>query len=333
MSIQIFHKELIRIIRRYLAGEATEKEKDFLESYYEYFEKEPDILDDLSPAEKSTLKSHMQQFIMNRIEKPVTSVIPLWKKVGRIAALVVLVLSVALLTRTFFSSGHPENDKDVVREITAEAGTRKNIYMSDGSSVLLKEGSSIKFKNIFRDSVREVYLTGEAFFEVAPDDTKPFIVYSGKIRTQVLGTAFTVKAYPGQEEILVRVIRGKVRVDAPSGDEPEIQKVKESIILIPDQEISYNTTTGQFKYNDVQTNPVPQQKPSEYTMDNLTMAQAARIISERFRKEVKFENPTLVNSRITVSFFEKDPLDEVLTVICGVSKATYKIGRDTIIIK
>ncbi|MDD4638945.1 MAG: FecR family protein [Bacteroidales bacterium] len=333
MNIQIFHKEHIRIIRRYLAGEATEKEKDFLESYYDCFEKEPDILDDLSPAEKSTLKNQMQQFILNRIEKPVIPVIPLWKRVGRIAALVVLLLSIALLTRNFFSSDQSENDKDVIREITAEVGTQKNIYLSDGSSVLLKEGSSIKYKNIFRDSVREVYLTGEAFFEVTPDDTKPFIVYSGKIRTWVLGTAFTIKAYPGQEEILVRVVRGKVRVDAPSEDEPEMQKVKESIILIPDQEISYNITTGQFKHNDLQINPAPQQKPSEYTMDNLTMAQAAKIISERFKKEVIFDNPALINSRITVSFFEKDPLDEVLTVICGVSKFNYKIERDTIIIK
>jgi ferric-dicitrate binding protein FerR (iron transport regulator) len=333
MTNHIYHKQLIRIIRKYLAGQATEKEKDFLESYYDYFEKEPDVLDNLTLQEKTALKNQMRQFILNRIEKPALPVIPLWKKVSRIAALAVVFLSVAFLSRTYlFSPAKVETEKEVTREITAEAGKQVSLYLSDGSIVLLKGGSTLRYKNIFKDSVREVHLTGEAYFEVARNETKPFIVYSGKVRTRVLGTAFTVKAYPGEKEILVRVVRGKVRVDAPDEEGSAINNNRESVILIPDQELAYNISTGHFTHNEIKTVQVNPQKSAEYTMDNLTIAQAAKVIAERFGKEVRFEDPAIQNSRITVSFFEKDPLEEVLTVICGVSKATYTIVGDTIVI-
>ncbi len=349
MKNKFHHTHLLQIIEKYLSGRATKKEKDFLESYYDYFEKEPAILDTLTPTEKMKLKNRMQQHILAQIEKKQRPMIPLWKKAGRIAAIVAVFISLALLTREYIFLPEQTAEIEAVVEIktTAKEGKPLNLYLADGSIVILNGGSSLTYKSAFPDSIREVHLLGEAYFDISHNPAKPFIVHSGKVRTRVLGTAFNVKAYPGQEEILVRVIRGKVRVDAPEEEKLHldenaqsatgnlsIKKQSESITLTPDEQIAYNTTTGDFSYSKMKAAPiVTSWKPAEYTMDNLNMAQATRIIATRFGKKIEFENPKLKNKRITASFFEEDPLEELLTVICGVSKCSYSIRGNTIIIK
>lgn len=74
----------------------------------------------------------------------------------------------------------------------------KFIHLPDGSTVLLNEGSKLDFGNDFNTGSRQVVLTGEAYFDIKHDERRPFVVHTGKVYTTVLGTAFNIRAWPGQ---------------------------------------------------------------------------------------------------------------------------------------
>ncbi len=83
--------------------------------------------------------------------------------------------------------------------------------LSDGSVVWLNAGSSLSYNKDFSDKFREVYLKGEAYFEVTPDSLKPFVVKSESLNVKVLGTTFNVRTY--EDENLVNVVLRTGRVD------------------------------------------------------------------------------------------------------------------------
>ncbi|MCX2680972.1 FecR domain-containing protein [Galbibacter sp. EGI 63066] len=123
--------------------------------------------------------------------------------------------------------------------ITA-SGERKQVLLADGSRVWLGPESSLEHPYTFRGQTRAVVLKGEAFFEVEPDKTHPFIIRSGEINTRVLGTSFNVKAYR-QQDVAVTVVTGAVRV-ATEGSENHKEK-EASVELRPNQRAVFSNET------------------------------------------------------------------------------------------
>jgi transmembrane sensor len=89
-----------------------------------------------------------------------------------------------------------------------------NLVLSDGSKVSLNAGSSLKYPVAFNNVERRVEITGEAYFEVAKDAKRKFIVMGGGVRTEVLGTEFNVNAYPDEMETKITLVKGRVKVSA-----------------------------------------------------------------------------------------------------------------------
>ena len=92
-------------------------------------------------------------------------------------------------------------------------GQQREIKLSDGTVVRLNAGSTITYPKTFSDTLREVTLSGEAFFSVAKNPKCPFIIHTGEIITRVLGTSFNVRAYPENEDVQIAVVEGKVAVN------------------------------------------------------------------------------------------------------------------------
>ncbi|MEN7550163.1 FecR domain-containing protein [Rapidithrix thailandica] len=118
-------------------------------------------------------------------------------------------------------------------------GQRSEVRLTDGTKIWLNAGSRIRFPKKFVKENRRVILEGEAYFEVAKDSLKPFIVESAGVETKVLGTEFNVNAYPGQNEVRVALVEGKVVVKerASTG----------SMELMPSTMLIYEANTGKFK--------------------------------------------------------------------------------------
>jgi transmembrane sensor len=200
---------------------------------------------------------------------------------------------------------------------------KRVVHLPDGSTVILNKHSQLDYPVAFASGAREVTLRGEAYFDIVHRPGQPFLVHTGKIVTNVLGTAFNIKAYPGEREIEVTVDHGKVQV----------LKGRVSLGLLTDnQQIRYDRGTEDFARNTVNLKPVIAWKPVEISFDDITMEEAAREIGQRFNVTVAFMNPVLKDCRVTATFYQEDDLDEIMTVICGVSQSNFVIKGDKIVI-
>lgn len=193
------------------------------------------------------------------------------------------------------------------------------VRLPDGSTVLLNEDSRLSYSTSFGVQERKVVLTGEGYFDVQHDQTKPFKVITGKITTTVLGTAFNVKAYPEQHEIKVTVTRGKVKV---TDDRRELG------IITPDQQIAVNTITNDFEQINLKAETVEVWKSEYLILDDVSMEEAAITIGEKYNVKIMLANDDLKKCRISATFLNRENLDQVLTVVSGVVKATYTIRPD-----
>ena len=110
-------------------------------------------------------------------------------------------------------------------------GERKKVLLPDSTTVHLNSGSRLSYNNDFGKGNRQVWLNGEAFFEVTKDAAHPFLVNTDRITVKVLGTVFNVKAYNTKEDIETTVVEGKVEVSLKEGAEKKV-------ILLPSEKIS-----------------------------------------------------------------------------------------------
>lgn len=121
--------------------------------------------------------------------------------------------------------------------IIAQNGERKSVLLPDSTTVHLNSGSRLVYNKNFGKRNREVWLSGEAFFEVTKDAAHPFLVNTDRMLVKVLGTVFNVKAYDTKEDIETTVVEGKVEVSLKEGAEKKV-------ILLPNEKISLKNTNS-----------------------------------------------------------------------------------------
>lgn len=195
------------------------------------------------------------------------------------------------------------------------------VKLPDGSSVILNERSELRYTHSFGLQTREVYLSGEAFFDITPDPDIPFLVRTGKINTRVLGTAFNVEAWPNESRVNVTVARGKVSV----GDDEHVFEE-----LVPNEQLSINTETEVYKKTKLDVEEATEWKQSFFVLDKVKMENAARRISERYGVNVIIENENLRNCLINGAFLENESVEHVISVISLAMNADYRFEGDKI---
>lgn len=119
-------------------------------------------------------------------------------------------------------------------ETIAKPGAKSRLLLPDGSVVWLNSGSRISYPANFTDSLREVELEGEAYFEIAKNPERPFIVHTRDINIKVLGTAFNVKCYPDEDKTEATLIRGLVQVSKTGDSHSEV------LLLHPHEKVVVN---------------------------------------------------------------------------------------------
>ena len=132
------------------------------------------------------------------------------------------------------SSGGPAAGIAHMHQVVTAIQERKTVQMPDGTLVSLEQGSTLDYPDQFSGKTREIYLKGEAFFEVTKDATHPFIVHTELLKTTVLGTSFNVEAYPEGNEARVVVVSGKVKVEVTAQG-----KEQQEVVVVPNQRAVY----------------------------------------------------------------------------------------------
>jgi ferric-dicitrate binding protein FerR (iron transport regulator) len=97
-------------------------------------------------------------------------------------------------------------------EVSTKYGSKTKLVLPDGSQVWLNAGSKLTYDKNYGNAIREVSLSGEAFFDVVKNAARPFVIHTEKIDIRVLGTAFNVKSYPGEKNTETSLIRGSIEV-------------------------------------------------------------------------------------------------------------------------
>jgi len=240
--------------------------------------------------------------------------IPSFKiKVFQVWAAAVLVL-LAVSTILYLNT-RPVADQVRLAQFKSDT-TRKLIKLSDGSTVILNKNSSIQYPVAFRGRTREVVLTGEGYFDIAHDKSKPFIVRTGKLAVTVLGTAFNIKANPTDKNITVMVTRGKVSVSN--------NKVIIGVVT-PNQQITYDKIRNSSVRNAVTVKQAAEWYNKDLFFDDVTMLNAAALLEKQFDVKISFNNEKIKNCRFTGTFLYGEKLEQVLKVICSFNNAVYEI--------
>lgn len=183
--------------------------------------------------------------------------------------------------------------------------------LPDGSVVTLNSNSKLTYPRKFRGDIREVTIEGEAFFDVEPNPEKPFVIHAGEAQVKVLGTSFTVSAYPDDETVEVIVKTGKVQVTSNQGNE---SAETEEVFLTPGEKGTL------FKPNRQLTKSVNQDpnflswKTHDLVFDNVPLGEVIRTLEKTYHVEIDLSEPELNDLRYE-GHFDQKPADFVLDVI------------------
>ncbi|OKZ44471.1 MAG: hypothetical protein BHV68_02140 [Bacteroidales bacterium 43_8] len=207
-------------------------------------------------------------------------------------------------------------------EIVVPRGGEYSLRLADGTTVILNSETRIRFPNSFIGTERKIFLSGEAYFNVARDETRPFLVefLGGSVR--VLGTQFNVKAYMGQN-IFATLVSGKVEVIA-GGD---------SVILNPGElcEIAANDYSLWVREVDLMT--VLAWKNGEFVFKNAFLDQILDELARWYDAEIVYESSDLQGFRFHIYMDRTKTLEEALQVISKIGDITYEIEGKKVIVK
>lgn len=140
------------------------------------------------------------------------------RQLMRVAAVLLIAGLLGLVSYQYGSQSQPETGEQALREISTEKAQRANSTLGDGTRVLLNADSKMTLPSEFASDVREVFLEGEAYFDVAGNPDKPFVIHSGASVIRVLGTSFSVRSYPEDEGVRVVVQEGRVFFEAEGAE-------------------------------------------------------------------------------------------------------------------
>lgn len=210
--------------------------------------------------------------------------------------------------------------------VSQRAGNSKTsiIVLSDGSKVTLNSGSVIRYPKIFAGKKREVYLEGEAYFEIKHDEKKAFLVQAKNMTTSVLGTSFNIMAYPDLPDVAVTVITGKVAV--------KNNRSSDMVLLQPKQRAIMKGGAARFKTDSVANlSDVIAWSTGELIFNEVTLEEIAVKLGYHFGAEISILNAEKKRLKFSGTF-NTQTLPSILDAITEISGTHYKIEANTCII-
>ena len=204
------------------------------------------------------------------------------------------------------------------------AGQKRHITLPDGTDIMLNASSTLRIAADFDDKNREVFLQGEGWFDVKRNTAKPFIVHTGKVATQVLGTHFNITAYGDDGYIRVSLVQGKVQVDMNND-------ISKRVILDPGKEFVYSKTDGKILVQDFTIPEITGWKENKLVFNYDSWPDAAKKLSRWYGIKVSLNGNELLHNKLKATF-NNIPLTEVMQQISIVSAISWKIKSGELII-
>lgn len=193
---------------------------------------------------------------------------------------------ISIHSRTLMMENEGKEEREpVYYTMNIPYGGEYNLLLPDGTKIYLNAGTSLRYPDHFAGATREIFLSGEAYLEVARDTARPFIVRTMEGSVRVLGTAFNVNAYPEEDYVRTTLVEGKV--EACFG--------KKHVVMEPGMQVAYDKAKRRADYFPVEVMRFISWKDGYYDFEDMTLGELMRIFTRWYNVKVQFANPALQN--------------------------------------
>ena len=296
-------KNLHQDIKLFLEGKPSLKGEEIWNNWYDNQEEffDPSLIIE---SDRSKLKKEIRQI------KKSNKVFFLQNKNWAIAASFLLLMGLSFF---FYKS----SVNTITKQYATKPGEHAKIMLSDGTKIWLNAGSNLRYPAKFKGDTREVYLTGEAFFDVAKDKKHPFIIHTDKMDTKVLGTSFNVQAYPDQTTQEVSVLTGRVNVKSTV--------TEENVYVTPGQKVVFKSQSNKLKaFTDIPVNSISLWRKNIIVFEDAPLPEVIATINRNYNVTIEIGNKNLNNLKIS-AYFKELPVNEVVALVCNIINADYKL--------
>ncbi|MBD1426934.1 FecR family protein [Sphingobacterium arenae] len=295
---------------RYRQREAGKREKDLFDSWYNSI----DGRRHFEPVDKDMRRNRSWQNIQDAIGEEEELVDIKQKRLidfrPWMGAAALLLASLGFF---YWSMQQEMQQQEMVsmpayRIFTTGVGERKVVSLPDGSEVTLNARTSLRVdENAYGQSTREVeLLVGEAFFEVAKDSSRAFIVQAGRLQTTVLGTSFNIQTYAEMEEQVISVYTGRVKVQRGNSNLGTLEKGQR----IRFEKQYANSTTEEFD-----TQQVYSWTSGKLVLQDAGFEELALAIKNTYGIKLEADNDRIARQQYSLPIRKSVPLDEFLEAI------------------
>lgn len=209
-----------------------------------------------------------------------------------------------------------------INTLAVPRGGEYQLILSDGTRIWMNAESVLRYPTSFVEKKREVFLEGEAFFEVAKDVRHPFVVHTDRHSVEVLGTSFNISAYPDYR-IYTTLAEGCIKVST----------AKASVVLNPDQQAVIGPDNDDILTSNVPAYLFTSWAKGNYEFRNTSLAEIVAQLSRWYNVDIYFKNESLKNKRFAGIIFRDEELNFAIEVIERVSNVHFTREGETIYIE
>ena len=221
----------------------------------------------------------------------------------------------------FYKQNTTKKGDLVYNTLIVPYGKRSDLTLSDGTKVWLNSGSKLIFPSAFKTDKRQVYLEGEAIFEVVHNQKMPFLVNSKDHQIEVLGTVFNVTNYKNDGVITTVLQSGSVKINYQNG---QFFKTNESQLLKPNQRAAFDKQSGSIKTRNVEIEPYFSWRNGIFIFENDDLKSIMKKISRYYNVEIEIKNMDLANDTFSGYLDVKDDIENVMETIKETSGFSYE---------
>jgi transmembrane sensor len=358
------------LIAKKLSGEATESELLVLEKL---LRENPDlhypvqtIMDlwtsnaPLSQESHDAFQRHVERMkdlkIDFTLQAEEDSLVPTTRfnsKIGLWPALAVVLVIGALFFGIRLTESQPSELPAPVKEtakafsqISTRNGSRTTLILPDGTKVWMNAGSTLMYDSSFGKTIREVNLSGEAFFDVTKNKEKPFVIHTSNINIKVIGTAFNVRSYPTDKTLEASLIRGSIEVTFKDRPDKKIILKPNEKIVVDNRELAESVPKNSRQSKPDKSNPVYGVDVKKLTHELKTgtiietswvedklifqdesFDEIARLLERWYGVSIIFKNNRLKDDHLTGSF-RNETIRQALDALKFTATFNYEIDKN-----
>ncbi|WP_282037489.1 FecR family protein [Saccharicrinis aurantiacus] len=213
--------------------------------------------------------------------------------------------------------------KTIYNTIKVPRGGEYQLVLADGTKVWLNSDSEIKYPVQFAGNTREVWISGELYFDVHPDKNKPFKISANGVGIEVLGTEFNVEAYKEDQDIITTLIEGSVKVTTESNN---------GLIMKPNDQVVFNRTDQSIEINQVNARNMSLWKDGVFYADAEPLSEIMERLARWYNVDVSYDSPMLKTKRFSIEVKRYEDISKVLHILAATQKVDFDVEGNKVIV-